>query len=119
MAYSTEYKTGGGKLTKQIEIQSFTLLPDDGGGHQKSWATVYTVWASVKPVSGFEAMMASQRQQETSHRFCIRWMSTGFNTEWRIKWGTRYFSVSSAVNVEEANRYFEIQAQERAEKFFE
>jgi len=36
VGYSNEHKTGGGKLDKQIELQSFTLLPDDGGGHQKA-----------------------------------------------------------------------------------
>lgn len=119
MGYSDEYKAGGGKLDKKVEIQSSTILPDDGGGHQKTWATVKTVWASVKPMSGYESMIASQRQQEVSHRICIRFMAGGFDTNWRIKWGTRFFSVTSAINIDEADRYMDLKAMERAEKFFE
>lgn len=118
MPYRKGY-SGAGPLQMRVEIQAFTLQPDDGGGHVKSWATVKTLWANVKPLSGFEVTIGQQPQSEVSHKICIRYLANGFDTGWRVKWGDRYFSVQSVVDLHEGQRYMELRAKERAQKFFE
>ena len=65
-----------GELRHRIQLQSYTLSQDAFGAPTKAWSTYATVWASVEPLSGREALIAQQANPELSHLVTIRYNST-------------------------------------------
>ena len=101
-----------GALRQRLEIQSATETPDSAGEPVPSWSTDQTVWASIEPVSGGEALTSERVFATATHRIRIRYTS-GLTNKMRGKFGTRIFDFQSIRNLEERNREIEIMALER------
>ena len=104
-----------GKLGHRVELQASTPVQDGTGQPIDAWATVTggTVWASIEPISGREFIAAGSFQSEVSHIVTLRWDSTiTLTSKFRIKFGSRYFSIVSVRNVEERNRMWELGCKE-------
>ena len=65
-----------GELRHRIQLQSCAVSQDAFGAPTKAWSTYATVWASVEPLSGREALIAQQANPELSHLVTIRYNST-------------------------------------------
>ena len=100
-----------GKLRHRVTIQEFTSVRKTGGGRTKTWADLTTVWAHVMPKAKDEIINAMQLEGATDHVVTIRYRDE-VNTNQRIKFGSRYFSIKSLVNIEEKGRFLEIEARE-------
>ncbi len=94
---------GAGAYRHRITLQQATETRDSLGGTVQAWATFATVWAAIEPLSGRELLQAQQVQAEVTHRVRLRYMN-GVTAELRVLFGTRYFNILSAVNVQERNR---------------
>ena len=91
-----------GELRHKVELQSATQVTDNMGGFTATWATVDRVWAGVWPVSVLEQIRAASPTMVATHRVRIRYY-VDLDPSWRIKYGSRYFSIVSIVNPDERN----------------
>lgn len=77
------------------------------GDPQPAWGPVAEVWASVKPLSGREAMLAQQLQPDVTHAVRLRYRA-GVGPECRLVLKGRKLNVVSVLNVEERDRSLEL-----------
>ncbi len=61
-----------GDLTERVTFQREERVRDAGGGWEKAWGDLFTVWAKVTPKSGRERDMAQQREAPSNYRVTIR-----------------------------------------------
>lgn len=60
-----------GAMNEQVAIQASTPTTTDAGGQTNAWADVSgwdTLWAEIKPLSGFEQIRAMQTAASATHR---------------------------------------------------
>lgn len=98
----------------QIVVQAENALPDGGGGWTDPWASptvVATLRASVEPLRGFERLKAMQLEDSVSHKITTRYRA-GITAKMRVVFKSRPFNIRSVINVDEANRFLEIFADE-------
>jgi SPP1 family predicted phage head-tail adaptor len=81
------------------------------GGQTDTWSTEGTVWASIWPVSAVELIRAGSTTMVGTHRVRIRHYD-GLLASWRVKFGTRYFSITSIADFEERGREIELLCRE-------
>ena len=63
-----------GRLRDRIDIRRATLTKKPkGGGYDRSWSTLDTVWAEVIGVNGREAVIAQALQGVSAYRITIRY----------------------------------------------
>lgn len=92
-----------GELRKQITLQSKTLTSDGMGGATETWADQLTTWAQIDPPKAREFFATGQVQAEVVTRIRIRYRPNVLHT-WRVKYGSRYFNITSIVNPDECNQ---------------
>lgn len=102
-----------GDLNKRVTVEMPTNAPDGMGGFTITWATHATIWAAVWPVSAKDQVQAGQQTLVITHRIRIRHRSV-FKSSWRLKLGTRYFSIISIINPGESDRWLDLLCKEAA-----
>jgi SPP1 family predicted phage head-tail adaptor len=109
-----DYKpTSPADLDKRITLQYQTRVPDGGGGFTTTWVDAATIWAAIWPVSANDVTQANATVMVVSHRIRIRYRSV-LKTSFRIKFGTRFFSIVSIINPNERNEYLDLLCKEAA-----
>lgn len=102
----------GGTLSRSIDIQARAVAKDSFGGQTQTWTTLKTVYAAIEALSGSERAAAMSYSTDVSHRVTVRfdalWSDPRAVATYRIKYGTRYFNIEAALNVDEANRAIEL-----------
>ena len=93
-----------GMLRHQVSLQKPTNTTDAGGGAAKSYTTLATLWANIKPVSGSEKYRQGQVQETATHQVTIRFRSD-IGTNYRIVYDDRNFNIKHIRNVDERDRY--------------
>lgn len=83
-----------GDLRHRITIQSATTGSDGQGGTTKTWATLATVWAQVRPISGREAVQAGQMTSTLTTTVTIR-SRTDVTVGQRVVHGSRTLAIAS------------------------
>lgn len=101
-----------GKLDKRIKIMQSDKVSDGSGGFENELKEVKTVWAHVRPISGREFWQAQQINAEISHKIIIRYTEAVNRTN-LISYNGRIFDIQYLINVDEKNKWLEIQALER------
>ncbi len=102
------------KMRHRITIQADNPGTDAAGGSTNPWASptdIVSLKAAIVPVSGRELLRGMQTENPVSHKITTRYKS-GVTASHRIKFGTRFFNIRAVINVEEANRFYEILADE-------
>ena len=76
-----------GRLRHRLNLQESTETRNAHGEAIITWATSYTVWGAVEPLSGSEATKAGQVKIQTQYRVIIRYDSSwgGIDSHWRIQ----------------------------------
>lgn len=100
-----------GPLRHSVELQSYTSTPDGMGGEISSFSTIATVRAAIWPTSAKEMLQGNAPTLTITHRVRIRYYA-GFQGNWRIKFGSRFFSVVSIINPNEKNELLDIMCKE-------
>ena len=62
-----------GKLDQRITLQTATVTKDAVGGPVETWATLATLWANVRDLSGKAINEAQQVGSAVTRRVTIRW----------------------------------------------
>ena len=101
-----------GKLNKKIQIMERGRIPDGGGGYEDALVLIKNTWANVRPASGREKWEAQQAQSEISHKVTIRYTDL-IDHSHIIVFNGREFDIQYIINVNEANRFLEIQTLEK------
>ena len=103
-----------GDLNKLISIIGTTRVSDGMGGYTQTDTTIASnIWAAIWPISASEQVQAMSTTMTISHRIRIRYRSV-LKSFWRIKFGTRYFSIVSIVNPSERNEWLDLMCKEAA-----
>lgn len=105
-------KVNAGRLRHRIQIQEAIANPTDFGEKVLEYQTVATRWAEIEPGAGSGSFTAGVTQPSSSTKITIRYFAD-LTILHRIKFGDRFFNVSSFTNPEERNIYHIIQATEQ------
>lgn len=90
-----------GELRHRLTIQSRSVTRDETGQELESWSDVATVWGSIEPLSGREAVQEQAIHSETTHKVVLR--HRDISMEDRLVFGSRRFHVLSVLNTGERN----------------
>lgn len=77
------YRFQAGKLRERLNVQSYSEVQSSTGVIARSWVTDDTRWASVRQLSGQEAMAHQQRQGEAVYEIVLR-PYAGLTTDQRL-----------------------------------
>jgi SPP1 family predicted phage head-tail adaptor len=101
----------GSQLNKRIELQHNLPTANSIGEFVDTYTTYATVWSAIKPLVGNQRYSAKQLNSEISGKVIIRYRSDLVATD-RLVYGSRYLSIISIVNPNEANQFLEIEYSE-------
>lgn len=102
-----------GDLNKRVVLQYETRTPDGMGGATVAWTDAAEVWAAVWPVNATQQIEAAGQAMTITHRIRMRYRPDLRGT-WRIKFGTRYFSIHGIVNPNERGAMLDVLCTETA-----
>lgn len=100
-----------GSLRHRIKIQRQTYVADGAGGGTNTWADYVELRAFIKPMSGNEKLYSMRLEAEVTHRIFIRYRDDLTTTD-RINFNGRLMQIRALINLEEANKFIEIYADE-------
>jgi len=92
-----------GKLRHSIELQSFTSTFDSYNQETKTWSTIATVFAEVRPVSARESAIAEQLRAEATHFVSLRG-GVELTAANRVLFRGRILNITSVLDVLERGR---------------
>lgn len=104
-------KPGAGELRERIAVQRVTNTRDSMGGVIQTWSTVYTLWASVQPMSAGEQFRRQQIQAAADWKIIVRFKNAITITD-RIVWRGRTFQISALSNDDLQTRFTTIACKE-------
>lgn len=100
-----------GFLRHSVTIERPPATLDDAGEQTGAWTKVIDMRASIEPLSGRELQLAREMFADQTHRIKA-YFTPGLDATMRVKFGTRYFNILSVLNIEERNRWLQIECQE-------
>jgi head-tail adaptor len=103
--------TGPGDLNRRLVLEAPVEADDGGGGVNRSYQTVATVWAQVTPVRARSDAAADSLAALVTHRITVR-MPRIINTLNRFRDGARTFCIVAFRETAD-RRFLEIDAEER------
>ncbi len=86
-----------GILRHRVTIQRATSTKDALGGDVLTWATLATVWAEVRPLSGREAIEAGRISSTANVWITIRYRDD-VTPLMRVSWRGRVFEINQIEN---------------------
>ena len=102
-----------GQLNKFIEIQSFTLTPDDyGGPGNKTWVKHSDSWAAIWPQKSKEEVIDGKLVVVDRSLIRIRY-TAGITGAMRVKFGERIFEIKGIKNIDEKNETLDLLCNEK------
>lgn len=96
-----------GDLNKRIVLQYKTKVADSLGSFTTTWTDFATVFAAIWPVSAKEVLQAGQNIMTVTGRIRIRYRSN-VGADYRIKYGNKYYSISSIINPGMKNEWLDL-----------
>lgn len=102
-------------VTFEVKVKT----SDEGGGRMGKWNPVHAnVPCSIRDASPREVYYAGMRQVEVSHVLETRYLSD-FNSNWRVSWQGRLFSIIGFRDKDERRRQLFVELQERKQSDFD
>ena len=101
-----------GGLRYRVELQARQRTPDEGGGAVAVWATVASLFAQIKPVSGHEIVSADGRTGRVSHEVVMRY-SADVQPGMHIVQGARTLIVHAVLDMDGRRRWLKCLCEER------
>ena len=96
-----------GEMRHRIQIKEVVETRDDTGELIRTWTTIATAWASVKPIAGRELLQADQAIAESTVRIRMRYIR-GVTTECNIIHRGRTLEINRLINVDDIDKEYEI-----------
>ncbi len=101
-----------GSLRHRLALEEVSRTSDGGGGATETWSTVASVWASITPASGSEAVAAERIAGQISHVVHIRYRA-GVIPAMRFRLGNRLFEIAASIDIDERRRFLKCLCRER------
>jgi SPP1 family predicted phage head-tail adaptor len=92
-----------GTLRNRLVLQSKVETRGPSGGVSTTWATQFTVWGGIHPISGKEYTAIQQTQNEAEVKIVIRYQSS-IDETWRVVNGGRAYAIESIINENDRDR---------------
>jgi SPP1 family predicted phage head-tail adaptor len=97
-----------GRLNQRIIIQNYSETQNSFGEVVRSYSTLYTRWAQVKPTGGNESIQADEKVASRIAEFTIRMQGTTIDEKMRIVWNDYTWEIVSideiGINLKEGYR---------------
>jgi SPP1 family predicted phage head-tail adaptor len=97
-----------GRLNQRIIIQNYSETQNSFGEVVRSYSTLYTRWAQVKPTGGSESIQADEKVASRIAEFTIRMQGTTIDEKMRIVWNSYTWEIVSideiGINLKEGYR---------------
>ena len=77
---------------------------DTAGQQSQTWEEIGQAWTTIAPISGRNYFAASGEKANITHEIETRFQTIGVRARDRVRYGSRYFDVHSAINKDERNR---------------
>lgn len=103
-----------GKLRHKGVIERYSQTTDDAGGVTKTWTKFIDVWCDIKPLSGNEKYVSSEKHATATHQVMIRYV-LGIDTKMRLLSRGRVFEIKAALNIKEQDRMIQLVVEEEAD----
>jgi len=84
-----------GRLNQRITIQNYSETQNSFGEVVRTYSTLYTRWAQVKPTGGTESIQADEKVASRVAEFTIRMQGTIINEAMRIVWNEYTWEIVS------------------------
>ena len=99
-----------GKLDKRLDIQQPVTVQSDNGSPVITWLPFGTVWASIEPIKGREALTSNQILGTMDTRIRIRQhpLLNAMTAKWRLSYDTTIYNIVSIAHVNLGMREIEI-----------
>lgn len=81
-----------GRMDRRLVIESQSATTDDLGHQINSWSTLATVWATIEPVSGGEAIKLGADIPDSLIKVFIRYR-TDITTRHRLNYQSRQWDI--------------------------
>jgi len=106
-----------GPKRQRVSVETLSESRDGYGQKQKTWTTQGTYWASIRNLSGREAVNAKQIKADTTHMVTMRYIgalfaSPGLLPSMRLLFNSRVFNILYVNNIDERNREYQLLCQE-------
>lgn len=96
-------KAAAGKRRHKVTFESQTTTKNATNGENTSvWKYEAQAWVAIEPVSAREVAIAKSFSARTSHKITILYRRDILPT-WRVKYGSRIFTIDGIINVDESN----------------
>ena len=101
-----------GERRHRVVFQSSTIVQDDFGEPDQTWATLATVWGLVQPLKGRELFAANQVQAEVTTRIVVRNSSelVDLAPDDRATWNGQTFDIKAVIHRDHRRSELEILA---------
>lgn len=99
-----------GRLNQQVTIQVPTETRQAGGGKQRTWDDVDTVWAEVLPANGGEAFAQGVARNTMFFRITIRFR-TDVTPRHRLLWNGQYLNIRTCADPDQRRESLLISAE--------
>jgi SPP1 family predicted phage head-tail adaptor len=101
-----------GLIKKRVQIDEPLTVQNTTGEEITTWSEVATVWASIEPIRGREALLNGLNAAQMDTRIRCRWSPDldEMDTEWRIRYKEQVFDLISIAHIMTGRRELEILA---------
>ena len=103
-----------GELNRRLVLEAPAEIADGAGGVTRTYTTVTTLWAAVRPASARGDVVAAASGATVTHRIILR-TRADLTTRHRLRDGTRIFRIVALRDHDGAGRFIEIAAEERVD----
>jgi SPP1 family predicted phage head-tail adaptor len=101
-----------GRLNRRVSIDVPMTTQNDTGEEITDFVELSTVWASIEPIRGREALLNGLNAAQMDTRIRLRWSVAldAMNSEWRIRYKEQIFDIVSIAHIRTGHRELEIMA---------
>jgi SPP1 family predicted phage head-tail adaptor len=99
-------------LRHRITLEAAQRTGDGAGGAAVTWEPVADVWASIRPLTGGEAVIADGTRGRITHEIWLRRRDV-IAPHMRFRQSERIFEIRAVIDVDERRRRFRCLCEER------
>lgn len=105
-----------GNLNRRVVIQQKAVTQDPYGEEVITWNTWKSVWANVRPMSGYQYMQAQAQTVEAKvmTEIRIRYLDGIDNETMRVMHGAEVYEIEAILHVQERRREMRLMCRRQA-----
>lgn len=105
-----------GQLNHRLLLQKAVVSRTASGAAVMSWVTLRSIWASVTPLNGQEALVVNQHVTSfVNYAVTVRWSTAeGFSPKGRLLWGDKTLGIEAVFDRDGDRRFLTLLCEEVA-----